>query len=646
MPVAEDEGERKLAAILSTDAVGYSRLMEDDERATVHTLKDYREVFKDHIERHKGRVVDAPGDNLLAEFPSAIEAVTCAAEVQQELARRNSQLVESRQMHFRIGINVGDVLEENGALFGDGVNVAARLEALAEGGGICISGTAFDQVKGKVPYALDYFGKQEIKNIEDPVRAYRVAVEAGAVPNELGGGRRRPRTSAIAAVAAILLALGAGVWMVVDRTGRGESSGPSADSAGHSLDLPLASTNVRSIAVLPFVNLSGDQEQEYFSDGITEDIITELARRRFSVIARNSTFKYKERSVDVREVGQDLGAGYVVEGSVRRSGNVIKVVARLLDTNTGEQLWADTYEDALTATNIFEIQEQITGQIVTSIGHSRGAIARIDQERAQRKPPDDLSSYECVLVASAYAYDKSAERHVRARDCLEHAVARNPEYAAAWQWLAFIYTEEHGHRYNRMPGSLDRALVAARTAVNLDPASAHARWPLAVTYFHRHDLHLFFEEAEKTLSLSPNDYELRARVGRLMAYAGQWDKGIALIRQAMKLDPYTASWYHFVIGHYHLQRNEYEVALAEYEKINMPEYFSTWRALAVAYAHLGRIDEAKAAADRMFELYPEYDLDVARHLRDWNYSEDFIALTVEGLRKAGLDVPFERDAAD
>jgi adenylate cyclase len=314
--VTEEQAKRKLAAILSADAKDYSRLMEDDEEPTVRTITAYRELMVTQIQNQNGRVVDAKGDNLLAEFSSVVDAVRCAVEIQKELGRRNAELAEHRKMEFRIGVNLGDVIEEDETIYGDGVNIAARLEALAGGGGICISGTAFDQVESKLGLEFEYLGEQAVKNIRKPVRVYRLRME-GLVP-----------------------------------------------TVGMSRELPLP--DKPSIAVLPFVNMSGDPEQEYFSDGMSEDIITALSQLpEMFVIARNSTFIYKGKSVNVHQVGRELGVKYVLEGSVRKAGKRVRITAQLIDATTGHHLWAERYDRDLE--DIFAIQDEITLKILKAL---------------------------------------------------------------------------------------------------------------------------------------------------------------------------------------------------------------------------------------------------------------------------------------
>ncbi|MFQ6078772.1 MAG: adenylate/guanylate cyclase domain-containing protein, partial [Thermodesulfobacteriota bacterium] len=346
--------ERKLTAILSADVKGYSRLMGEDEVATIRTLTAYREVMAALIQKHRGRVVDSPGDNLLAEFASVVDAVECAVEVQQELKARNAELPPDRRMEFRIGINLGDVVVEGERIYGDGVNIAARLEGLAEGGGICISGTAYDQVEGKLSLGYEYLGEHAVKNIKKPVRVYRVEPE----PVALGVGMRAEE----------------------------ELVPPEKPGA---LELP----DKPSIAVLPFLNMSGDPEQEYFSDGITEDLITDLSKvSGLFVIARNSAFTYKGKSAKVEQVGRELGVRYVVEGSVRRAGDRVRITAQLVDAETGYHLWTERYDRDLK--DIFDLQDEVTQKIVAAL---KVKLTRRELELLERKYTDNPEAYDCYL---------------------------------------------------------------------------------------------------------------------------------------------------------------------------------------------------------------------------------------------------------
>jgi len=373
--MATKDFKRKLTAILSADVKGYSRLMGEDEAQTVKTITAYREVMSTLIKQHRGRVIDSPGDNLLAEFASVVDAVQCAVAVQKEFHARNAELPENRRMVFRIGINLGDVIEDEKRLYGDGVNIAARVEGLAEGGGICISGTAFDQVESKLGLEFEFLGEQSVKNIKKSVRVYRVSMERRVSDMELSG------------------------------------------------ELPLP--DKPSIAVLPFVNMSSDPEQVYFSDGITEEIITGLSKiPRLFVTARNSTFTYKDRAVNVRQIGQELGVHYVLEGSVRKAGERVRVSAQLIDVNTDKHIWADRYDRELK--DIFAIQDEITMNIMIAL---QVKLTDGDQAALRAKGTYNLEAYLNWLQAMEYFRQFSKEANILARQKYQEAIAVEPEYA-------------------------------------------------------------------------------------------------------------------------------------------------------------------------------------------------------------------------
>ena len=363
---------------------------------------------------------------------------------------------------------------------------------------------------------------------------------------------------------------------------------------------PLAGSadRPRTVAVLPFENLSGDPEQEYFSDGLTDGIITALSRfRELFVIARNSTFRYKGKPVDVRQLRQDLGARYVVEGSVQKAGSTLRVTVQLLDAKDGTHLWADTYDRELSASDIFAVQDEITEQVVATIGSNYGVISRARFAEIKEKPTDSLDAYECVLQVGAYYRDKYvATEHAKVRDCLERAVKSDPDYADAWACLSRIYLDEYRLNYNPRPNPLDRALKAARRAVESDPTHQGAHEALANSHFFRHELDAFFAEAERAIALNPNNAVMLARLGERLHYAGD-ERGIALVRKATALDPFHPTWFHFPIADYHFHRGEYEEALTAARKINIPGYFWPQIYLAGIYAELDRQNEARSASE-------------------------------------------------
>jgi adenylate cyclase len=625
------DGERRLAAILSADVAGYSRLMGDDEAATVRTLSEYRDVFRDRIASHHGRVVDAPGDNLMAEFASPVEAVEAAAEIQHELGQRNEGLADHRRMDFRIGLNLGDVLVKDDALYGDGVNIAARLEGLAEPGGIAISGKVFDEVKSKTKLGFDYFGEHEVKNIVEPVRAYRVMLEAGATGASAPRRPRRGRGFAAAAAALAVIVAGAVLWQVTRH-----AEPPAEQTAA---DPALALPTGPSIAVLPFSNLSADPEQEFFSDGITEEIITALTRfPDLFVIARNSTFKYKGQSVDVREVGRDLGVRYVLEGSVRRDADAIRITAQLLETENGTHLWAETYDRDLSASTIFELQDEIAAQVVGALGGVEGVISRAGADVAKAKAPENLTAYDCVLKGYAYLRTLVPDEHARVRDCLEQAVETEPDYAQGWAMLASVYRHEVNFGYNPRPDPLGRSLDTAQRAIELEPANHSAHLNLALTRFSRGEMDGFFVSAERALELNSNAAASVAVIGMFIAFAGEWERGVALADKAMALNPDHAGWYYFPSVLHDFMQGNYEAALTRGQKINMPGFFIAHSTLASIYGQLGRQREAQASLAKLLKLNPDYADTVWAEYDKWNFPDALSRRLVEGLRKAGLDI--------
>ena len=600
--MADPHIDQRLAAILAADVAGYSRLMEADERATVATLDAYRTVFQERVAGHGGRIVDTAGDSVLAVFLSAIGAVEAAITIQDELRRRNESLPEGQRMHFRIGVNLGDVIEkDDGSVYGSGVNVAARLESLAEPSGIMISEDVHRQVVGKLNRSFEDAGAHEVKNIAEPVRAYRVNIEFSA-------------------------------------------SKASSRSAKSSDDRTLSLPTGPSIAVLPFTNMSGDPEQEFFSDGITEQIIADLTRfPDLFVIARNTTFQYKGQAVDVAEVGRKLGVQFVLEGSVRRGGDRLRIVAQLIDTATGGHVWAETYDRNLTTGDVFDIQDEITGRVVATIADSYGVISRAISEKAKSRGQGNLEAYEWVLAAHQYyaSVRRTAEEHFRIRDGLERAIEISPDYADAWAWLAAMYRDEYVTEINVRPEPLARAERTARKALELDSNNQEGHLVLAHVYFYRHELDAFFQQAERTLSINPNSPDVLSAMGFCMASAGQWDRGMALMEKARVLNPNHPNWFHRTYALNHYRVGEYEEALASFRKSD-PEPGSFFAILwfAAIYGQLGKLTEARGAIEGLLELYPE-SLDRACHelFHKWNHTEDFVVHCVEGLRKAGLDIP-------
>ncbi len=447
----------------------------------------------------------------------------------------------------------------------------------------------------------------------------------------------RRRTAIAVAVVAVLAVIGVLAWQVTRFVGPGSKAAPD--------DPVLALPKGPSIAVLPFANLSGDPEQEYFADGITEEIITELTRfRELFVLARNTTFQYKGQAVDVKKIGRDLGVRYVLEGSVRKAPDTIRVTAQLVDATSGAHRWAETHDRELTASNILGVQDEITEHVVAKIAEPFGAIFRAGVKETQGKRTDTLTAYECVLHARDYVVTEvSPALHLRARDCLERAIALDPNYAEAWAWLSEMYLDEYRFGYNQRPDPkpLDRALNAARRAVALDPTSAMGHLAVASAHYFRRERDQFAVEAEQALALNPNNAFVLARVGVCFTGIGQLERGMALAKKAIALNPHHPGWYYFMVFMYHYRKGEYEEALAVAQKWNEPEFYWNQVHLAQAYAYLGRKEEAQAAVAKLLQLYPDFPKNAWKEWRIWLVSEDIIQHEAEGLRKAGLEIPPE-----
>jgi len=580
--------ERKLAAILSADVEGYSRLMGDDEVATVRAITDYREVIASAVAGHGGRVVDAPGDNVLAEFASVVDAVQCAVDIQRALQQRNAELPPSRQMRFRIGINLGDVIVEGERLYGDGVNIAARLESLAEGGGICLSGTAYDQIEGKLPFTCEFAGEHTVKNIARPVRVYRLRLDpsAPATPSPRRGARR---VRGVAAAAAVLLLLGAGGWASWRWLTPVESAG-----------LPLP--DKPSVAVLPFTNLSQDPAQEYFSDGVTEDLITGLSKvSGLFVIARNSVFTYKGKPVKIREVGRDLGVRYVLEGGVQRSGNRVRITAQLVDAGTGYHLWAERYDREVT--DIFTLQDEVTRQIVRAM-----AVRLTDAERVRmgRAPTGVLEAYDLVLRGHEERSRTTREGNAEARRLFVKAIDLDPGYAAAYLGLSWTYLQSWQFLWTADRESLERARELAEKASALNDNLAGACHVLGQIYLWMKEHDRALAQVERGIALAPNDadgYETKAEI---LGWSGKGEESLATIRHAMRLNPHYRFFYLWTLGHgYYLieRRQEALDAFAKLLDAN-PNFVPAYAYRAVLFSELGRIKEAREAWGKASELSP------------------------------------------
>jgi adenylate cyclase len=627
--MAEEGFKRKLTSIFSADVVGYSRLMEDDEAATVTTLTSYREVISTLIKQHNGMVVDSPGDNLLAEFVSVVDAVQCAVSVQNEISARNEDLPEHRKMQFRIGINLGDVIQEEERIYGDGVNIAARLEALADPGGICISKTAFDQIEKKLPYGYEFIGDQTVKNISKPVGAYRLVLEprvtvAGEREKEKRTPvRRMPIFIGIAAV--IVLAVVIGIWQFYVRSPSVEPA--SVDQMAHPLP------EKPSIAVLAFDNLTGDPSQEYFSDGISEQIITVLSNvGELFVISRNSSFSYKGKPVKVQQVSEELGVRYVLEGSVRRSGDRLRITAQLIDAIKGQHLWAENYDRELK--DIFEIQDEITMKIVTSlrVKLTSGEQARILEK--QVKNPDVYLKY---LKWASLMNNGSKESIIRSGQLAQEIIDTEPEYAIGYSSLGW-YHWFLAERGISPPENLKKAFELAQKTLSKDESDASAHAILGQYYLLSRKYEKAIASGKRSVDIQPNGALFHQLLGSTLSYAGRVDEAIAHIKQAIRLDPLPAYYYYYNLGRCYFQKGQYEDALAEYKKAlqRAPNVVGIHFSLACAYALLDREEEARASAAKALELAPGFSISEYSQKTSLHKDQAYTKLTVDALRKAGF----------
>ena len=585
--------ERKLAAIFSADVKGYSRLMGEDEEATIRTLTTYREVMTTLITQHRGRVVDSPGDNLLAEFASAVDAVRGAVEIQREFKVKNAELPPERRMEFRIGINVGDVVVEGERLYGDGVNIAARLEALAEGGGICIAGTVYDQVENKLSLGYEYVGEQMVKNIAKPVRVYRVRLEAEAPATE---------------------------------PGKEKVNSPLPTST-----LPLP--DKPSLIVLPFTNMSNDPEQEYFSDGITEDITADLSRiSSLFVIARTSAFSYKGKAVKVQEVGREMSVGYVLEGSVRRAGPQVRITAQLIDALTGFHLWTERYERPLQ--DLFAVQDEVVQKIVTTL---KLQLTLWERGYLVRKTTDNLEAYDAYLRGTELFYRTTKEANAQARQMFEKAIELDPTYAAGYAGLAMSDWRTWLSQWSPAPQILERTFELAQKAVALDEALPRAHLTFGHIYLMRKQYEQAIAELERAITLDPNFADGYADLAVMLGAAGRPEEALGLVKKAMRLNPHYPLQYSFSLGWIYVLLGQYEEALAPLKQTlsRNPNFLSAHRALASCYSELGREAEARAEAEAVLRLSPNFSLEEFKQsfpLKSAAALERYVA----ALRKAGL----------
>jgi len=589
--MAEDRVDRRLAAIFAGDIAGYSRLMSVDEEGTLRQLKAHRKELVDpKITEHRGRIVKTTGDGMLVEFVSVVDAVRYAVDIQRGMAERNADVAPDRRIEFRIGINVGDIISDENDIYGDGVNVAARLEALAEPGGILVSRNVHDQVRDKLSFGFEDMGEQAIKNIARPIGVHRVSLA--------------------------------------------ESAPPATVKSAAAAKTELSSADRPSIAVLPFTNMSGDPEQEYFADGISEDIITGLSKLRwFFVIARNSSFTYKGKAVDVKRVARELGVRYVLEGSVRKGGNRVRITAQLIDAMTGNHIWADRIDGELT--DIFELQDEITKKVVAAI---EPKLLEAEALLSQSRSPEDLGAWDMVIQANSLFWRLTTAERKAAIAILRQAVERYPDYAPAQSMLAFVLLISGYLGWALMESELQQAAGLAARAEELDHSDPWAHLALGYVAFVRRRTSAAAAEFQRAIDLNPNFAAAHGYLGWALAFDGQSEQAIAHLKEAIRMSPHDPQNAIFntglAVAHYLAGRFAEALECSQETLQQRSAFTAGHRINCASLAQAGKIDEAREALAVLKEAHP--DLSIAWIESNVPYTAAPMAKFVDGMRKAGL----------
>ncbi len=616
--------KRRLAAILAADVVGYSRLMGKDETGTLGALKAHRsELIDPKIAEYHGHVVKLMGDGILVEFPSAVEAVLCAVEVQRTMLARNADVPEDQRIEFRVGINLGDVIVEENDIYGDGVNIASRLQELAEPSGICIARNVFNQVKNKVDLAFEDLGEHKAKNIAEPIPVYRVHLDSGTIPRISGATRRQWQRVTMAAAIVVVVVVGSfAVW---------DYFFPSL-SSNNLADEP-------SIAVLPFDNLSGNPDQDYFADGFTEDLIAQLSGSPdLLVISRNSSFMYKGKPTNLKKIGRELGVRYVLEGGVRRINDRIRVTAELVDTATDHHVWAQQYDNQ--GTDAFSLQDEVVQRIIVAVAGEEGKIRKADYKRAWDKDAASLGEYDYYLRVHSLIYRFNKEDNALARELALEGLTKYPDYSFLQVKLGWTYMLDVRLGWSKDPHlDLEQAYHFARQGLagaSLPPiGQAVGHWLMAYAYLlHKKDIDRAVIEAETAIELAPYDTNLVSSLSQILMYGGKAEDAYTLASQAVGLEPHTPQWILRYLGWTCYMSGRYEEALEIIKRLPFSD-METLRLKAVTYAHLDLIKEAKNTVKQMQDLNSNISLSSLRRTLPFRSKVDLEHL-LNDLRKAGL----------
>jgi adenylate cyclase len=580
--MTEERAKRKLSAILSADVKGYSRLMGQDEAGTVKRLKKYRALMADLIKQYRGRVVDSPGDNILADFASVVDATECAVKIQNELKAKNEEIPKDQRMEFRIGINLGDVIVDGERIYGDGVNVAARIEGLAEAGGICISGTVHDHVEIKLGLEFEYLGEQSVKNIRKPVRVHRIKIESRITDAEM------------------------------------------------SRNLPLP--DKPSIAVLPFVNMSRDPTQEYFCDGITEEIITALANiPLLLVIARNSTFVYKGNPIKVQQVGRELGVKYVLEGSVRKAAERIRITAQLIDSTTGAHLWAERYDRNLI--DVFDLQDEITLKIITAL---QMKLARGEQANIWVGATNNLNALEKYCQGLEELW--SLGNHIRAKQFLEEATDLDHEFLPPYVTLGWCHMLDYWLNLTDPPEpSMEKAFELAKKVIALNDSIAPPHSLLGKVYVNKRLFEKGIAEGKRAVALNPNEADCHAHLGIILSFSGKPEEALYWFRKAFRLNPLPPYFYFGYLGMAYNILGLYEKAITAHKKCLklVPDNPWAYVGLAESYSLSGDIEKARSAAAEVYRVFPPFSAEYHAMAMAYKNQADEDRL-LKAIREAGL----------
>jgi adenylate cyclase len=575
---------RKLTAIMSADVKGYSLLMSEDEIHTIQTLKTHRQIMSEYIRQHTGRVVDSPGDNLLAEFGSAVDAVQCAVKIQKRLKKENDRFVEDKRLEFRIGVNVGDVVQDENNIYGSGVNVAARIEGLADSGGVCISRNAYDHVKDKLGLGFKFLGEHKVKNIKEPVRVYRVLLDS--------------------------------------------------DSTIPLVDEPLELPDKPSIAVLPFANMSGDPSQEYFSDGLTEQIINGMCKiSNLFVIARNSSFAYKGKSVNVQQIGKKLGVRYVLEGSVQKAGDRVRITAQLIDATTGYHLWSENYDRNLS--DIFALQDEITVKLINTM---QIKLTYGEQARLWEQELTDIQAFDKQMRGTECFFRFNEKDNKQARQLFEESITFDKSSAMSYALLGFTHMLDLVYRWSQFPlRSFEEAEKNAQKALSFNESLDLGHILLGWTYLFKRQHDEAIKEGERAIELNPNGAEAHAQLAFILILSDKTELAIKLIKRAFRLNPIPPSHYYDFLAMAHRNNGDYEKAikLAEQGIVGNPDQLAVYLTLTTSYSLLNRTEEARKAAEEVLRIDPDFSLEYYANTMPYKRQETADKF-IDALRKAGL----------